>query len=305
MSKKEVVTAEVVRELSDIKLRKEPTQFRVLYPPTPNSDDSSTSFRFIPTQPETKIEAELRAYKFRDENYLVNIKATTGYKYLNLIGKNDNVRFCVKRTINKENRTIHEVFYLKDYKTFKEAMDAALCFIADMLDMNPPLVPVYDYALGEAKLAGYKTRKGDPVLTSEKHKVDDDITDPKTGEIGRVDAITSLTTVVAIFGTGESTRVIHNEILYANMQDTRLDKIEKIQKELEKDTLSSIDRRSLEIDLETLTSQVNTYFKIVSNNANVPTTAASMRKSNSRRRKVPALITKANLSAIGHRPNSI
>lgn len=249
--------------------------YRVYYPPMPNHESTTTTFGFLPDDRDSQEYAELRAFKHRDDHFLISKSSLTGYTNISIHGTVDKKgvdTICIKVRVedNKNHKPLDEVFYLKDYPRFRDAMDTAIKVLADRKNVGVPLVVIYDFALSLAIDAGYKLRTGDPVKVSPKPTVGSIIVDNKTGEEGTILSIISGTTVTAVFPTGKPTRIIENDILYGNMQTTRLENLKKVNAKLESKELSSREQRSLLIDKEKLELHMEYQFRMNNGNRSLP-----------------------------------
>ena len=315
--KKEIVEiGSISEEVNMAKIAKmpknRPTYYRVDYQPMDNHKAKSTKFNFIPGDTESELSAFLKALKFRDKHYLINHSADTKYSYMKIRGKNENVHFdCFKREIIKgvdgeKESIVHEgQFKLLDYPSFNQAMGAAIKFVSKFQRINPPLVITYDYAFDKAKAAGYKPRKTDVSLTTPRIEVGQKILCPKTNDEGLVTSVTDDFMVVAHFTKGEAARIIKNDILYANLQETRLDKVNEIKERLAQNNLTEFDRLSFEMDLTTVQQDIDKAYALMYDNKRKPQTEKGMRNSAKKKRSVRSLITIADLKAIEHKPSSL
>lgn len=212
-----------------------------------------------------------KALVYRDAKLLVSYKSNTGYKCISIeeAGIRDkNDKFYLQLKVSSANSPLNKRVYFGDTCSYKKALNVALELLCENQNTGIPISITYDYGLHTAFQLGYIAKDEEPTVVSTLIRVGGDITDPTTGEIGRICSIIDDTCIAAKFETGERTRLIKNEILALNMMSNRNDTIKELDIKLKDKNLSNEDFLELSLKANILEKEnVETYRQVIENKA--------------------------------------
>lgn len=229
----------------------------------------SETFYFDKRDEETIDLAYRKALVYRDAKLLVSYKSNTGYKCISIeeAGVRDkNDRFYLQVRVSSYVTPLNNRVYFGNTCSYKKAMDIALEMLCENQNTGVPINIAYDYGLHTAFNLGYTARDGEPTVVSTLVRVGGEVTDPLTGEVGRICTIIDDTCIAARFESGERTRLIKNEVLALNMMSNRTETIKIIDSKLKDKTLSNDEVLKLTLKAEILEKDnIETYRNVIEN----------------------------------------